>query len=211
MQKEVTVMQTNTKTNAATKTRQARALVIVMSAGLAVLTMVRGTAAQPANNPPAAANANVANAPARGNSSDLITDGLTDGKVMLSVNKTAVVTTKSAIKRIVIGQPDVIRDNLIGTNTILLTGLKAGSTQMIVWDDSDRSQAVDVSVGFDLAALQEQYKAMFPGSAIKVAELNGSIALSGRVPNLQVADQAQSMAGPYGKVLNFLEVSGGQQ
>src|SRR5437762_3044448 len=80
---------------------------------------------------------------------------------------------------------------------------------VIVWDDSDRSQAVDVTVGFDLAALQDQYKMMFPGSQIKVATLNGAIALTGRVPNLQVANQAESMAGPYGRVLNFLEVSGG--
>jgi pilus assembly protein CpaC len=35
--------------------------------------------------------------------------------------------------------------------------------------------------------------------------------LTGRVPNLQIADQAASMAAPYGKVLNFLEISGGQQ
>ena len=110
-----------------------------------------------------------------------------------------------------IGQPDVIRDNEIGPNTVLITALKAGSTQLIIWDDADRSQAVDVNVGFDLQALQDQYKTMFPGSQIKVATLNGSIALTGRVPNLQTADQVQAMAAPYGKVLNFIEVSGGQQ
>ena len=48
-------------------------------------------------------------------------------------------------------------------------------------------------VDFDLQACQDQFKAMFPSSQIKVATLNGAIALTGRVPNLQVADQAASM------------------
>jgi pilus assembly protein CpaC len=181
---------------------------LAISAGLTVVAMVANSKAQPTNNPPPA---NATAAPHTNNVTDLITDGLTDGRIDLAVNKTAVITTKTPVKRIVIGQPDVIKDNLIGPNTILLTGLKAGSTQLVVWDDADRSQAVDVIVGFDLQALQDQYKSMFASSQIKVSTLNGAIALSGRVPNLQVAQQAESMAAPYGKVLNFLEVSGGQQ
>lgn len=199
-------MQMNTNQHGA-KNRRSRAMTMIMAAGLTVLTMVQTTAGQTAPQQPGAA----ATAPTHNAANDLITDGLTDGKLNLAVNKTAVVTTKSAIKRIVIGQPDVIRDNLIGTTTILLTGLKPGSTQLIVWDDADRSQAVDVLVGFDLQALQDQYKTMYPSSQIKVAMLNGAITLTGRVPSIMVADQAQSMAGSYGKVLNFLEVSGGQQ
>jgi pilus assembly protein CpaC len=197
-------MQINMNTDAKRKSRRAKMLVIVVGAGLGVMALVRGTTAQPAANSPANTT------PAK-SGSDLITDGLTDGKLSLSVNKTAVITTRTAIKRVVIGQPDVIRDNEIGPNTLLITALKPGSTQLIIWDDTDRSQAVDVIIGFDLEALQNQYKTMFPESEIKVATLNGAIALTGHVPSLQVADQVQSMAAPYGKVLNFLEVSGGQQ
>ena len=201
-------MQMNT-TNRASKKRRTKTLVIAVGAALGVLALVRGTTAEPAANTPAAVNAS---APAsKGTTNDLITDGLTDGKITISVNRTAVITTKSPIKRVVIGQPDVIRDNEIGANTILITALKAGSTQLIVWDDADRSQAVDVTVGFDLQALQDQYKTMFPSSQIKLATLNGAIAITGHVPNLEVAKEAASMAEPYGKVLNFLEVSGGQQ
>jgi pilus assembly protein CpaC len=201
------MQQMNTTTNGSSKKHRKRTLVIAVGAALAVLALVRGTTAEPAANEPAALNGNATTKP----SSDLITDGLTDGKLTLSVNRTAVITTKSPIKRVVIGQPDVIRDNEIGANTILITALKAGTTQLIIWDDADRSQAVDVTVGFDLQALQDQYKTMFPSSQIKLATLNGSIAITGHVPNLEVAKEAASMAEPYGKVLNFLEVSGGQQ
>jgi pilus assembly protein CpaC len=190
--------------------KRGKVLVTVAGAALAVLAVVRGTTAQTA----AADGSNApATQPAAGtNSSDLIAGGIgADGKLNLAVNKTAVITTKVPYHRVVVGQPDVIRDNEIGPNSILLTALKPGSTQIIVWDDANRSQAVDVIVGFDLAVLQDQYKQMFPDADIKLTVLNGTISLTGRVPNLQTADQAATMAGAFGKVNNFLEVSGGQQ
>jgi pilus assembly protein CpaC len=202
---EVKAMQINSKKVAGKKSRRNKTVVIVLSAGLAVLAVVRGTTAELADQAPTTSVAGTKVV------TDLITEGITDGKLTLAVNKTAVITTKTPIKRVVIGQPDVIRDNEIGPSTILLTALKPGSTQLIIWDDSDRTQAVDVKVEFDLQALQDQYKTMFPGSAIKVATLNGAITLTGRVPSLQVADQAAKLAEPFGKVLNFLEISGGQQ
>src|SRR3954451_10944547 len=133
----------NTMKCQASKSRRSKTLVLALSAGLAVLTLVGVSSAQPADAQPAPNAAST-----RNNRTDLITAGLTDGRLDLAINKTAVITTKSPIKRIAIGQPDVIKDNVIGPNTVLLTGLKAGATQVIVWDDSDRSQAVDVSVGY---------------------------------------------------------------
>jgi pilus assembly protein CpaC len=52
---------------------------------------------------------------------------------------------------------------------------------------------------------------MFPDARIEVASANGTIVLRGVVPTLTVAQQAEQVAAPYGNVLNFLEVSGGQQ
>ena len=89
-------MQTN-MTKQAARRKARKALIVVLTTALGVLAIVNGTTAQPAANAPAPANT------ARAGGGDLITDGLTDGKLMLSVNKTAVVTTKSPIKRIVIG------------------------------------------------------------------------------------------------------------
>src|SRR5205814_5099865 len=111
-----------------------------------------------------------------------------------------------------VGQPEIADVNPIGPGNILITAKKPGTTQLIVWDDADKSQVIDVIVSFDLASLQEQYVGMFPGADIKVTSLNGAVALKGRVPSLEVAQQAEAMAAPYAaKVLNFTEVSGGQQ
>ena len=102
--------------------------------------------------------------------------------------------------------------NPIGPNNILVTAKKPGTTQLIVWDDADRSQVVDLAVQVDLAALQEQFKQQFPGSKIDVSMANGQVVLRGQAPNLTAAEQAVQLAEPYAtKVLNFLEISGGQQ
>jgi pilus assembly protein CpaC len=70
----------------------------------------------------------------------------------------------------------------------------------------------NVVVLLDSTALQHQLNEMFPGAKIEVADVNGAVALRGRVPTLQVAEQAAQVAQPYAaRVLNFLEIAGGQQ
>jgi pilus assembly protein CpaC len=64
----------------------------------------------------------------------------------------------------------------------------------------------------DLRALRELYPVLFPDAHIDIVNNEGTIALTGRVPNLATAEQATQLANSYGnKVLNLLEVSGGQQ
>lgn len=142
----------------------------------------------------------------------LITDGLQEGKVALALNKSTVLSTRAAYKRVSVGSSDVADVNTIGPSSLLVTAKKPGTTQLIVWDDDDRSQVVDVVVNADLDGLRTQLKEMFPGSKIEASMAGGQVVLKGQVPSLLVAEQAAQLAGPYApKVLNFLEVSGGQQ
>jgi pilus assembly protein CpaC len=180
------------------------AVLVVVAAVVVMLTAARATVAQQPTSPPAGGG---------GAGGGIVADGTDrNGALHLSVNKTAVVTTKVPYKRVSVGQPDIADVNPIGPGNILVTAKKVGTTQIIVWDDADRSQVIDVTVEFDLAAMQDQLKSMFPDSKIEASMLNGAIVLRGRVPNLQTAEQAVAVASPYSdKVLNFLEISGGQQ
>jgi pilus assembly protein CpaC len=151
--------------------------------------------------------------PSDGASAGLVSDG-TDkqGRITIDVNKSAVITTRFPYTRISIGQPEIADANAIASGTVLITGKKAGSTQLILWDAAERSQVIDIDVVFDVRALQDELNSMFPSTKIQVKSLNGAIALSGHVPNAQIADQAIQLATPYSaKVLNFMEISGGQQ
>jgi pilus assembly protein CpaC len=71
---------------------------------------------------------------------------------------------------------------------------------------------IDVLVQANLLALRQLYDRLMPNSKIDVVDNDGTIALTGSVPNLAAADQAQALASGYGsKILNLLEISGGQQ
>jgi len=132
--------------------------------------------------------------------------------IKVMANKSVVLQTNRPYKRVSTAQSEIADVNPVGEKSILLTGKKAGTTQMVVWDDTDRCQMVDVTVESDLQGLLQQMKTMFPGSKIEVGSANGAIVLRGHVPSLTAAEQAVQVASPYAsKVLNFLEVSGGQQ
>ncbi|HEY0008918.1 MAG TPA: type II and III secretion system protein family protein [Tepidisphaeraceae bacterium] len=143
----------------------------------------------------------------------LIESGIdTSGKLAMTVNKTAVVTTKDKYKRFSVGQPDIADVTAVGPTTLLVTGKKQGTTQIIVWNEAEQSQVIDVSVAFDSQALQDEFKRQFPDVPITVDVLNGQITLKGRVPSLKAAEQAERVAKAYApEVMNFLEVGGGQQ
>lgn len=169
----------------------------------------------------------------------LVASGLNaKGTLELMANKNSVLTTRTPYKRVSIAQPDIADVNLVGPSEVLVTAKKPGTTQLVIWDDRDQSQVIDVVVSFDLRGLQDQIKTMFPKANVTVTTANGALVLRGRVPDLQTARQIAQVAAPYGPsgntgsnapaapaagqgaaaqgasnngVLNFLEVSGGQQ
>lgn len=181
---------------------------IVPGALLATLLLLAATTTGQEASPPATQpNNHAANA-----SAGLITEGLcADGKLLLTTGKSAVLTTRYPYKRVSVGNPDVADVNPIAPTNVLVTAKAAGTTQLIVWDEADRSQVVDVMVEFDLAALQSKFDTLFPGHGVQVSNANGTLVLRGHVPSADIAQQMEAVAAPYGKVLNLMEVSGGQQ
>ncbi len=134
------------------------------------------------------------------------------GKLEITTNKTAVVTTKEKYKRFSVGQPEIADVTAVGPTTLLVTGKKVGTTQIILWNEQEQSQIIDIAVTIDVQAMRDDFKKMFPDTAIDIAVHNGQISLKGRVPNLTIAAQAQKLAESYSKdIINFLEVGGGQQ
>ncbi|QOV89269.1 type II and III secretion system protein family protein [Humisphaera borealis] len=133
------------------------------------------------------------------------------GPVKMLVGRSMVLKTKAPFKRMSLTQPEVVGDNLVDPTSILLTAKKAGVSQLIVWDDKDRSEVLDIVVDVDLKLLSELVKTHFPTATVELSAVNGTLVARGRVPNLQTAEQITEMLGAYGKVLNFLEMAGGQQ
>ena len=160
----------------------------------------------------APARAQAADAARPANGAGIVVEGLQEGQLRILAGRSAVVNTARAVKRSAIGDAEVATVKPLTATSLLVTPRKAGTTQLIVWDDNDRSQMIDVVVQLDTATVQEQLRKILPDSKIEVASANAAIVLRGRVPTTDAAKQAEEVAAPYAvKVLNFLEVTGGQQ
>lgn len=153
-------------------------------------------------------------------SDGLAIDGLAaDGKLQMTVNKTRIMKTVLPVSRVSVAQPDVAEVSRLDANTLLVTAKTAGSTQLIIWGQEapgqpgqpEQNRVVDVNVALDLQNVKDQINTIFPGREITVGSLNGAIVLRGAVPDLKTAEQVEAVASPFGRVVNFLEVRGGQQ
>ena len=191
----MTIQQTHTDVVAGRPNRIAK---VLTAAGVVIVLLLSGVAAG-ADAPPTTQPA-------------LVTSGLTsDNTVKLITGRSVVLTSRVPLKRVNIGQPDVADVNIMAPTSVLVTAKKSGSTQLIVWDDQDQSQVIDIAVDLDLQSVDRAIKGAFPGIAVTVTPINDAISLRGSVPSAQVAEQIVEIASAYGKVHNFMEVSGGQQ
>jgi pilus assembly protein CpaC len=146
--------------------------------------------------------------------SDLVQSGIDPaGGLNLTVNQSRVVTTSRPYRRVSVAQPDLATVNPVNPTSFLVTAKSAGATQIIVWDEAERSQLFDVQIAFDIKQLNDQFKTLFPGTRITPTVWNGVITLSGIVPDTDTADQITQIANTYspGKVLNLLKLPTGQQ
>lgn len=192
----MTIQQTHTDVVAG---RQNRIAKVLTAAGVVIVLLMSGVAAG-ADAPPATTQPT------------LVASGLSsDGSIKLVTGHSVVLTSKTPLKRVNVGQPDVADVTVMAPTSVLVTAKKSGSTQLILWDDQDQSQVIDVAVDLDLMAVDRAIKGAFPGLAITTSPLNDAISLRGNVPSAEVAEQIVEMASSFGKVHNFMEVSGGQQ
>ena len=134
------------------------------------------------------------------------------GNIRMLVNKNVTITTSRPYKRISVAQPDIADVTSISPTRLLVRGIKGGATQLIIWDENEQSQQIDVLVQANLLQLRELYARLMPQANIDIVDTDNIVVLTGQVPTVQQGDQAAALAGGYGsKVLNLLEVAGGQQ
>jgi pilus assembly protein CpaC len=141
----------------------------------------------------------------------IISRGLDEqGALRLDAGRTAILQAEAAVTEISVGRPEIAGINLLSPTRILVTGLAAGTTQLVLFA-GEQSQVIEVTVDADITGLRTQLRELFPDLQIVVLESNDRLVVRGDVPNLETAEQVVQVVAPYGEVLNFLEVSGGQQ
>jgi pilus assembly protein CpaC len=134
--------------------------------------------------------------------------------ITIEPGKAKKLTFEAKIKKANMLLPDIADVIPLEPNELLITAKKAGTTQLILWDENDHTQIITVEVSTPIARLQKQLASLFPDSKINVEDANGTITLTGQVRDLQTAAQVELVASPYsggGKVADLMEIAGGQQ
>jgi pilus assembly protein CpaC len=136
-----------------------------------------------------------------------------NGRVVLNVNRSTVLTTDFDITRIAVTNPAVADATVVEPREILVDGKSAGTVSLIIWGQGQRSQ-YDVVVDPGVASIQQRLQALFPGEDIQASQTDEAVILTGHVSSntifLRVGEIAEASA-PKAKVINMLQLPGGQE
>jgi pilus assembly protein CpaC len=97
--------------------------------------------------------------------------------------------------RIVVAQPDTAVVRATGGDSFYIQGRELGETNLLVYGANGRlSEILDVRVGYDPQALQQDLAIAFPGQDIRVRSLGEGLLLIGHVADTGVAARAKALA-----------------
>jgi pilus assembly protein CpaC len=107
----------------------------------------------------------------------------------LMVGRSLVVTSPTRIKRISVADPAIADAIVVSPNQVLVNGKMPGGVSLMLWDESDQSQAFEVSVDIDILSLSEKIHEVFPNEQVQIETSKDSVILSGHASSIAVADK----------------------
>jgi pilus assembly protein CpaC len=116
--------------------------------------------------------------------------------------------------RIVVTQPDTAVVRATGGNSFYIQGRELGETNLLVYGAGGRlTEVLDVRVGYDAQAMQEDLAIAFPGENIQVRATGEGLLLTGHVSNTGVASRARALAEKFApqSVTSQLSVGASQE
>jgi pilus assembly protein CpaC len=107
----------------------------------------------------------------------------------LLVGRSLVITSPTRIKRVSLADPNVAEAVVVTPHQVLLNGKTPGGVSLLLWDESDQSQAFEVSVDIDVLGLSQKIREVFPSEPVQVETSKDVVMLSGKVSSAAVADK----------------------
>ena len=133
-------------------------------------------------------------------------------RMEMTVNTSRIVEMPFKVPRMFVGNPDIVKATPLSPNQIQFTALKAGVTQVNMWDEEEKITTIDVIIYGDSRELEMLLRSEFPDAHLKIRPLASSVYLSGFVSKAEQVGQIVRMAEDfYPKVVNNITVGGVQQ
>ena len=129
-----------------------------------------------------------------------VRDVETEGQLIrVPVNKSVLVDFSVPVREVRLAKPEFAEVSAITPTQILLSGKSFGTTQMIVWVDSDDQQIFDVAVDLDLDRLMASFRTTVPRAQVRAEALLDAVVLTGRVPDARSAEHIMAIAGLFSR------------
>src|SRR5713101_1419998 len=124
------------------------------------------------------------------------------------VGKSVVVNVQTPITRVLSSNPTVIETLATSRTEVVVEGRAAGTSSLILWDETGRSQMLDVIVDLDVTGLRTAIEHAYPNQQVQVQADGGRLVLTGSVPDSKAADDLNKMATVYStQVVSSLQVN----
>ncbi|MBV1689328.1 type II and III secretion system protein family protein [Novosphingobium sp. G106] len=136
------------------------------------------------------------------------------GTLEVPLNKSQVVSADRPIARALLGSAEIADVLPITDRSVYVLGKKMGTTSLTLYDSAGRVLSIlDIAVGPDVIALNDQLRQLVPGEPIEAHILNDSVVLTGTVNTAGSADRAMQLAKAYAgdKVINLVSMGSSQQ
>jgi pilus assembly protein CpaC len=173
-----------------------RATLFYTMLAMAILNAAEQTGAIPSELKP------VAGAPAIG------AVKLQSTRLVTSVNQSELIESDVSIRRVSVGNPEVIEVVAVSNRELVVNAKAAGETTLIVWSAAGRKpfNVVVLPLPGKVDGVRRQFEKEFDGQDVTLTFEDGSAFLRGTVKDLTAAGRAVAIASTLGKVVNLLRV-----
>ena len=137
-------------------------------------------------------------------------------RITLPLDKAVIVQIDADARDVLVSNPEIVDAVVRSPRRIFLMAKKNGQTNAFFFDGAGRQLAsLDIRVEKDITDLSQLIHNSLPNSNVKVSAMSDNVVLSGKVENAQQAARAQEIAtrfaGDPAKVVNMLQIMGGEQ
>jgi pilus assembly protein CpaC len=125
----------------------------------------------------------------------------------LLVGRSLVISSPTRIKRISLADPNIAEAIVVSPTQVLVNGKTPGGVSLLLWDETDQSQAFEVSVDIDVLGLSQKIHEVFPSEDVHIETSKDVIMLSGKISSATVADKIlEVVKNSSPKVTSLMEV-----
>ena len=135
-----------------------------------------------------------------------------EGVVTVGRGTSALLPQPTTVRRVSIGDPAIADAVVVSPREVLVNGRALGSTTLFIWDVNENRRIYNIEVTVDAAALQRQFRALFPRDQIAITASGNMVILSGQVTTAATAARALEIArGTGATVIDNLAIPPAQQ